>query len=75
MSEHDGYRAAAILIERLLADAEAYRPEHWNQDMHKLAAYRQGYYDGLLLAHCQMAMGEFPERNKDVIKKALEGQT
>lgn len=62
----DGYRAAFIAIDNLLDAAASKLPKRLGGREH-LAAYREGYYNGLLLAHCQSAFGEFPEHNVTAI--------
>jgi hypothetical protein len=66
----DGYRAASIAVENLLDDASSKLPKRLGGRDH-LAAYKEGYYNGLLLAHCQFAMGEFPEHNVTAIELLL----
>ncbi len=65
-----GYRAASIAIENLLDDAASKLPKRLGNREH-LAAYREGYYNGLLLAHSQLALGEFPEHNVNTIEMIL----
>ena len=67
----DGFRAAAVIVRRALDAAAKDRPRRMSGKMRKLAAYREGYYAGLLLAHCQHALGKFPEQNAEEIRKAL----
>ena len=66
----DGYRAAAFHIEDALDKAQAKRPA--KQGKRHLAAYRSGYFDGLVLAHCLTVFGEYPARNADAIKLILK---
>jgi len=66
----DGYRAAGLLIERMLDEAERKRPKRIPN--RKSAAYRAGIYDAILVAHCWMAFGEFPRRNEAEILKAMK---
>lgn len=68
----DGYRAAASVVRRMLDDAAQRRPLLRSWKMQRLAAYREGYYEGLLAAHCQHAMGEHPEHNAEDIRKELK---
>ena len=67
----DGYRAAAIHTIRALDAARKERPRRRTLKMTKTAAYREGYYSGLLTAHCQHALGEYPEVNASVIRATL----
>jgi hypothetical protein len=65
----DGYRAAGIIVEKELDYAQAKKPRRWIG--RKTSAYWQGYHDGLLLAHCQHALGEYPSFNVAAIKQTL----
>jgi len=67
-----GYRAAAKVIDSLLDEAQKKRPKQTSYKMQRLAAYREGYFDGLLMAHCQHAMGENPEQNQEAIDRAMQ---
>ena len=73
MTELEGYRAAGIIIERALDEADQNCPKRIPRNIAS-AAVRYGYYKGLLLAHCQMALGEHPnhELNKPRILEALK---
>lgn len=68
-----GYRAAAMIILRELDEQEPKRPSPRFQPNTKSANYRAGYYDGLLMAHCILVLGEYPSHppNKEQIRKAL----
>lgn len=66
----DGYRAAAIAVQNMMEEAYSKRPRKMGGREH-LAAYREGYYTGLLLAHCQFAFGEFPQHNATAIEMIL----
>ncbi len=66
----NGYRAASIAVENLLEDAASKLPKRLGGHDH-LAAYKEGYYIGLLLAHSQLALGEFPEHNVTTIEMIL----
>jgi len=68
----DGWKAAALIVRRALDDAQKNRPRRRSWKMQRLAAYREGYYAGLLLAHGQHALGEFPGQNADAIRDALK---
>lgn len=71
----DGYRAAGIVIEQALDDADKKCPKRMNVNR-KSAAYRVARYEALLMAHCQMALGEHPthEMNEPVIRRILQSQ-
>lgn len=71
-SNLDGYRAAMIIIKRLLDNAENDRPKTQRHVKTRSASFRAGYYRGLLTAHCMSALGEFPASNVDPIRTALE---
>ena len=45
------HRAAEIIVEKALNDASDNCPRRFRNKMKKSAAYRQGYHDGLLVAH------------------------
>ena len=67
----DGYKAASILIERMLNNAEKKKPLRLRPVKQKSADYRQGMYDALLAAHCWMVLGEYPNHNREQITKVL----
>jgi len=71
-SELEGYKAAAIVIERMLDKAQAKRPKR--QGNRKSAAYRAGYYDALLYAHCVLVWGEYPNHPSNLaqIRKIIQ---
>ena len=70
----DGYRAAGILIERMLNEAKAKCPKRIGRINRKSAEYRAGSYEAILTAHCLMVYGEYPthEINAPVILKTLQ---
>lgn len=72
LTQLDGYQAAAVLTEKALNGAEKKRPilAGWKLSRNS-NEYKQGYYDGLLLAHCLDVLGKFPEHNRKQILKAL----
>lgn len=67
----DGYVAAFKEITAMMREAEKKRPLRHTLKDSKKAAFREGYYQGLVVAHCTKALGEFPDHNKEAIKKAL----
>ena len=71
-----GYRAAAVLVEQLLESAENKRPKCVASGYQNRVLYRQGYYDGLLAAHCLHTLGEHPlvPQNANTIMNALRDQ-
>lgn len=73
VTELDGYRAAGIIIEKALRAADLKCPKRIPRNIES-ADVRYGYYKGLLVAHCQMALGEHPthELNKPVILETLK---
>ena len=68
----DGYKAASILIERMLDSAEKKKPLRLCRVKQKSAAYRQGVYDAILTAHCWMVLGEYPDHNRKQIAEVLK---
>lgn len=74
MTKLDGYRAAGILIERMLNEAKAKCPKRIGRINRKSAEYRAGSYEAILTAHCLMVYGEYPthEINAPVILKTLQ---
>ncbi len=68
----DGYRAAVILVEKMLDEAEAKCPKRMLRINRDSAAYRAGVYEAVLTAHCWMVLGEFPEHNERTIREALK---
>ena len=71
-SNIDGYKAAMIIIKRLLDEAEKDIPKTQRYVKPRSASFRAGYYRGLLTAHCMGALGESPLSNLDTIKGALD---
>lgn len=71
MTSVEGYRAAEIRVAQALDAAQLRKPRRFRARMRKLAAYRQGYYEGLLFAHWQLLLGGFPERNEREIRDIL----
>lgn len=67
----DGYKAAAILIERMLDSSEKKKPLRLRR-VKKSADYRQGVYDAILTAHCWMVLGEYPDHNRKQIGEVLK---
>tara|TARA_R110000868_G_scaffold368137_2_gene631099 strand:+ start:387 stop:752 length:366 start_codon:yes stop_codon:yes gene_type:complete len=74
VTELDGYRAAGIMIERMLDEAQKKCPKRLMKINRNSAAYRAGVYQAILTAHCWMVWGEYPnhERNKPMILKTLK---
>lgn len=66
-----GYEAARIIVEEMLDTAQDRRPARRYKVGPKSAGYREGYYMGLLAAHCQNALVNFPKHNVDAIREAL----
>ena len=71
-SHLDGYRAAEIIIAQYLDTYKELVPKRSRKKHTKTKAYTQGYFDGLVFAHCQLALGSFPEHNKEEIFMALK---
>ena len=71
----DGYRAAEIIVEKALNESSDNCPRRFSNKMKRSAAYRQGYHDGLLVAHCQHALGAAPDCNQEAIRAALTPNT
>lgn len=65
-----GYVAAAYLVEEMLDESRADRPKRRSLKMAKSAAYREGYWHGLLAAHCMHALGEHPTQEKNAAQIA-----
>lgn len=67
-----GYEAADKIISRMVTNARENAPQRAVN--RKSAAYRAGYFNGLVIAHCMMVLGQFPNvpENKDTIDKALK---
>ncbi len=69
-SNLDGYYAAGLIIAEQMRmakpkAAKRMKPRPGRQ-------YWLGYYQGLLFAHCQHALGEFPAVNADLIRAAVQ---
>ena len=65
-----GYQAAASTVAHLLDHAAERRPK---RDINtRSAPYCEGYYRGLLTAHCLHVWGEHPSHSADKIWKELE---
>ena len=71
-SQVDGYRAASVIVNEHLNAAEARKPKTQRYVNGGSASFREGYYQGLLFAHCMQAYGEFPAANADIIKRTLQ---
>lgn len=55
-----GFAAAAHIVERALDKAEINRPKDYTRELVKSAGFHEGYWQGLLVAHCLYALGESP---------------
>lgn len=69
----DGFKAASLIVRGMLNYASKERPEDRDFSMRETNEYKEGYYNGLLFAHCQHALGEYPSFNVEAIRKALNG--
>ena len=71
-----GYLAADILIEEMLNDAEQKLEPYAKREGRKLEWWK-GYHEGLLAAHCMMALGQFPNQpdNKKQIDELFTPET
>jgi hypothetical protein len=69
-----GYQAAAKRVEEALDRAKEKRPKRCTAKMQKSAAFREGYWNGLLVAHCFHVWGQFPlqEQNAKDIAETLK---
>ena len=70
-SQLDGYKAASFRVCQMVEDAWERRPSR-RYSARQSAAYRDGYYDGLLAAHCLHALGDHPGHNEDAIRSAIQ---
>lgn len=70
----DGYRAAADTVESWLRLVDKNRPRRLKKGYRKSAAYREGYWQALMFAHCLHAMGEYPLSNAAAIRAYLAKQ-
>lgn len=69
-----GYTAAFKQINALLDKAQKRLPKCGiSEGVRKRADFKQGYYAGLLAAHCFSAYGEYPRQNEEQINKILDG--
>lgn len=69
-----GYEAAFINIQKLLEQAEKDLPKKRASGRdRRLAAFRRGYYEGLAMASCFAALGEYPKSNTEAIRVAHTG--
>ena len=64
-----GFYIASALIEKELDKIKT--PIKLKPHYKKTSNYKEGYYDGLLKASCLMALGEYPEQNKERIEDLL----
>ena len=73
-SELEGYRAAGILIERMLDEAQKKCPKRLMKINRNSAAYRAGVYQAILTARCLMVYGEHPNHpeNQAQIRKIIQ---
>jgi hypothetical protein len=71
-----GYLAADIRIEEMLHDAKQKLEPYAKREGRKLEWWK-GYYEGLLIAHCMMVLGQFPNQpnNKQQIDELLTPET
>lgn len=65
-----GYEAARIIVEELLDAAQKNLPRGRKVNQGS-ADYRHGYFIGLVAAHSQNALGDFPKSNVTSIREAL----
>lgn len=63
-----GYEAADKIIGQMVSEARERCPQRPQNRMS--AAFRSGYFEGLLAAQCQLALGEFPNQPEN--KKCIE---
>ena len=68
----EGYIAASIIVNEMLASAKKDKPKTSRHVKARSASYREGYYKGLLIAHCFQTLGEFPAANAVPIREALK---
>jgi hypothetical protein len=68
-TELDGYHAAEKIIEGLMNKAQAQAPKRHPKVRN--AAFRAGYFEGLVVCHSLLALGQFPLANSGQIKEAL----
>ncbi len=70
-----GYEAARIIVEELLDKAQDNRPAGRYKVSDNVrttsADYLEGYFMGLLAAHCQNTLGDYPKSNVTAIREAL----
>ena len=73
IEELDGFKAADLIIEDCLNEAGDKKPKRLKDGYQKRAEYREGYYQGLLMAHCFMVWGSHPneQENQKEIRKIL----
>lgn len=72
-SRIQGYEAADIIIEEMMRDAENKLEPYAKRENRKLDWWK-GFREGLLSAHCEMALGKFPGQpdNAKSIGEAIE---
>lgn len=72
-SRIQGYEAADIIIEEMMRDAREKLEPYAKRENRKLDWWN-GYYQGLVSAHCMMVLGKFPEshENPKQIQEAIE---
>lgn len=70
-SRIDGYEAADSIITDMMLEARKKAPATMRKVKVNSASYRAGYFEGLLMAHCQFALGQHPESNVRAINEVL----
>ena len=66
-----GYSAANIIVKDRLDEATKLTPRRLKPGYEKQAGYRKGIVDGLMFAHCQSSLGEYPTFNADAIQAVV----
>lgn len=65
-----GYQAASKRIKKAMRAASDAAPKRRGGREH-LAAYREGYWSGLVIAYALLSYGEFPAHNAEAINETL----
>ena len=68
-----GYEAADIIIEELIRDAREKLEPYAKREGKKIDWWK-GHFEGLVVAHCFMVYGQFPEQpeNAKKIEEAIQ---
>jgi hypothetical protein len=73
LDEQDGYKAFEKATREMLDSAQNAKPRRCRKGYKARAEYREGYYDGILVVWCMLALVENPRHpiNAEQIRRIL----